>query len=132
MREARSEEAKPATATERPANLRKSVVLKKRERPTRLVREESEPARKPPTREARSEEAKPATATERRANPRKTIVREKREAPTNYAARDRQKREEPTRHANRRRQELMITGAALQVLRLVTEGQGLLGVQGGL
>ena len=132
VRAARSEEAKTAAATERPASVRKSVVLKKSERPTRLVREESEPARKPPTREARSEEAKPATATERRSNPRKNIVREKREEPTNYAARDRQKREEPTRHANRRRQELMITGAALQALRLVTGGQDWLGLQGGL
>jgi hypothetical protein len=135
-REARSEEAEPVTITEPRAEPRKNVFRKKREEPTSLVRE-SEPAREPRARDARSEEAKPATVTERRANPRKNIVREKREEPTNYAARDRQKREEPTRHANRRRQEReqfspMITGAALQALRLVTGSQGWLGLQGGL
>jgi hypothetical protein len=130
--EAKSENAESAAATEPRANARKNVLHKKREDSARITREDGEPARKVAIKETRSEEAKPATA-ERRAKSRKTIVRESRERPAKYAAqKNRQKREEPARRAARRQNASpSITEVALRALRMVSESQGSIGLQGG-
>jgi hypothetical protein len=109
-----------------------SVLQEKREGPASTAREVSEPARKVAIKEARSEEARPSTA-ERRAKSRKTIVRESRERPAKYAAQtNRQKREEPARRAARRQNASpSITEVALRALRMVSESQSSIGLQGG-
>ena len=100
--------------------------------PSTAKRDESELAREIPLPEARPEQAATTGAAERAAKPRKTLVQEKRVRPAKYAAQNRQKREEPTRRAARRQESSpSITAVALQALRMVTGGQGLIGLQGG-
>ena len=130
-REVTSDAAKPIATAERLGKPRETVVEKTPEEPAhpaREARETSAPVRERQVREARSEE-KPAA--ERAARPSKNAVEKKREGSTGHVARSNSKREQSTRPAKRQRPDTSsstMMEAALRALRLVTEGQGLLGM----
>lgn len=123
--------ARPAREARKVSKPRETVVEKTPEEPAhpaREARETSAPVRERQVREARSEE-KPAA--ERAAKPSKNAVEKKREGSTGHVARSNSKREQSTRPAKRQRPDTSsstMMEAALRALRLVTEGQGLLGM----
>jgi hypothetical protein len=129
--EVTSDAAKPIATAERLGKPRETVVEKTPEQPAppaREARKTSEPARERQVREARSEE-KPAA--EPAAKPSKNTVEKKRERSTGQVARSNSRRELSTRPAKRQRPDTSsstMMEAALRALRLVTEGQGLLGM----
>ena len=126
-----SDVAKPIATAERLGKPRETVVEKTPEEPAHPAREAHEtsaPVRERQVREARSEE-KPAA--ERAARPSKNAVEKKREGSTGHVARSNSKREQSTRPAKRQRPDTSsstMMEAALRALRLVTEGQGPLGM----
>jgi hypothetical protein len=136
VRDATSDDAKPAANAEGRGKPRKIIAEKTPEATAHPVREAgnahdgSGRVREPLVREAKSDEAKPAAVTERCAKPSRNAVQKKQEGSASRIARHRQKHEEPTRPAKRRpdRSSSTVMEAALRALRLVTEGQDLLGM----